>query len=223
MRIVALLPHGSLQALQRSAGPSDAVTCVSGMLSLTRMVRARNVDAVVIDPAELNEAEWTRAGRLLQSARTPVLVYASLDPVSVRRVLSASALGSHEVLLRNIDDDPAAIRRRLQSLGEPAPPARLLSTLAGRIERLPPVLQGVTVPLFCSGPVARWADGVARQASVPRRSVDRWMFRAGLAGTAALLDAARLARAWVPLVDGRVTLAEVAVREIGRASCRERV
>ena len=109
---------------------------------------------------------------------------------------------------------------KLESLGTPAPPSRVLATLAGRIERLPHVLQRATVPLFCSVPVPRWADDIAQQADVPRRSVDRWMYRAGLSGTAAVLDVARLARTWVPLVAGRMTQGEVAVRN---GYCRMRM
>lgn len=211
MRIIALLPHDSTQALQRCMGASDTLMRASGPLALTRMISARTADAVVIDPTEVGVVEWSRVRLVLQSARIPVLVYTSLGPVSVQRVLSASAIGSYEVLFRHIDDDAAAMRRRLETLGTPAPPSRLLSMLAGRIERLPVVLQRETVPLFCAGPVPRWADVLARHAEVPRRSVDRWMQRAGLAGTAALLDAARLARVWVPLVEGHNAQVHVAL------------
>ena len=38
------------------------------------------------------------------------------------------------------------------------------------------------------------------------------MYRAGLSGTAAVLDVARLARVWSQLVDGRMTQSDVAVR-----------
>ena len=211
MRIIAVLSQDSLQSLQRSMGPSDTLMRASGALALTRMINARTADAVVIDPTVVGAVEWARARLVLQSARIPVLIYTSLDRASIQRVLSASAIGPHEVLFRHIDDDAAAMRRRLETLGRPAPPSRLLSMLAGRIERLPAVLQSATVPLFCSGPVPRWADVLARHANVPRRSVDRWMRRAGLAGTAALLDAARLARVWVPLVDGHDPQVDVAV------------
>lgn len=212
MRIVALLPHGSTQALQRCVGSADTLTRVAGTVALVRLISAHAADAVVIDPAELSDADWSRARLVLQAARVPVLVYIPLDRGAIKRVLAATAIGSHEVLFRDIDDDPAAIRRRLESLGTPAPPSRVLSTLAGRIERLPNVLQDATVPLFCSVPVPRWADDIAQQADVPRRSVDRWMYRAGLSGTAAVLDVARLARTWVPLVDGGRSQSEVAVR-----------
>ena len=211
MRIISLLPHDSTQALQRCMGPFDTLMRASGALALTRMISARTADAVVIDPTEMGVAEWSPARLVLQSARIPVLVYTALEPVSVQRVLSASAIGAYEVLFRHIDDDAAAMRRRLETLGTPAPPSRLLSMLAGRIERLPSVLQSAAVPLFCAGPVPRWADMLARHADIPRRSVDRWMHRAGLAGTAALLDAARLARVWVPLVDGHDAQEDVAV------------
>lgn len=193
-------------------GSSDTLMRASGALALTRMISARTADAVVIDPTEMDVAEWSRVRLVLQSARIRVLIYTALDPVSVQLVLSASAIGSYEVLFRQIDDDAAAMRRRLEALGTPAPPSRLLSMLAGRIERLPVGLQRATVPLFCAGPVPRWADVLARYADVPRRSVDRWMHRAGLAGTAALLDAARLARVWVPLVDRHDAQLDVAVQ-----------
>jgi hypothetical protein len=148
---------------------------------------------------------------MLASPDLPVLLYAQLTETSVQRIVAASGIGVHEVLLRNVDDDPAAIRRRLETLGAPAPPARVLAGLAEHLGELPAQLQGVTVPLFCAGPVPRWADDVARAAGIPRRSIDRWMSRAGLAGTATLLDVARLARVWAPIVDRGLPPAEVAV------------
>ena len=212
MRIAALLPHDALQVLERCAGPADTLTRVLGAVSLVRALSTLAADVIVIDPSELSATDWIRARHALQAAHVPVLVYASLEPASVKRVLSALALGSPEVLLRGVDDDPAAVRRRLESVEHPTPPARVLATLASRIEKLPESLQGVTVPLFCAGPVPRWVDSIALASGVPRRSVDRCMLRAGLAGTAALLDAARLARVWVPLVDGRMPQAELALR-----------
>ena len=212
MHILALLSNDALQALRCCVGPTDILVRVSGATALARIARPRGADAVVINPSAFTDAEWDEARAALSVADVPVLLYATLDPKSVRRVLAAAALGVREVLFRHIDDDPAAVRVRLEMLGHPAPPARLLSTLAGRIERLPADVQRATVPLFCSAPVPRWADQMAYDADVPRRSLDRWMSRAGLAGTAALLDVARLARIWTPLVEGKASHADVAAR-----------
>ena len=204
MHILTLLPDDSLQALQRCAGPADTLTRVRGAAALTRAAQqSRRPDAVVIDPSVLSDAEWLQVRIALHSSTVPVLVYAPLDPGVIGRVLVLSAHGSLEVMFRGVDDDPAAVRHRLAMLGHPEPPARVLGTLAPRIERLPASLQGATMPLFCAGHVPRWADEMAHRANVPRRSMDRWMSHAGLAGTAALLDATRLAHVWAPLVEGK--------------------
>lgn len=211
MQILALLPDDSLQALQRCMGPADSLTRVRGAVSLARAAQqSRRPDAVVIDPSVLSDAEWLQVRIALHSSTVPVLVYAPLLPCAIGRVLVLSAHGSLDVMFRGVDDDPATVRHRLATLGRPEPPARVLGTLAARIEQLPAPLQGATMPLFCAGHVPRWADEMAHRANVPRRSMDRWMSRAGLAGTAALLDTARLAHVWAPLVEHKVALGDVA-------------
>lgn len=211
MRLVVLVPDNSLRALQRALGARDVIARAQDAGSLARGV-SDDVDAVVIDPSILSDTEWVRARQVLESPDVPVLLYAPLDSSTVRRIVAASGVGVHDVMLRDIDDDPAAIRRRLDTLRSPAPPTRVLAAISGRIAELPTPLQSATVPLFCAGRVPRWADDLAATAQLPRRSVDRWLGGAGLAGTASLLDVARLARAWVPIVEEELTPTEVAVR-----------
>jgi len=211
MRVVVLVPDNSFRALQRALRARDVIERAHDVGSLARRVSG-DVDAVVIDPSILSDTEWARARQMLESPDLPVLLYAALDASNVRRIVAASGIGVHEVMLRAIDDDPAAIRRRLDTLRSPAPPTRVLSAIAGRIAQLPTLLQSATVPLFCAGKVPRWADGLVAIAQLPRRSVDRWFGSAGLAGTASLLDVARLARAWVPIVEQKLTPTEVAIR-----------
>jgi hypothetical protein len=212
MRVLAFLPDESFHALTRALGPSDAVARLADLEALGRAVSSPRVDAIVVDPVSFSEKEWTQARQLLSVPHAPVLIYSRLDQASVQRVVAASAVGVHEVLLRELDDDPSALRRRLETLRRPPASAQLLSRLAPRIGALPPLLQGATLPLFCAAPVPRWADDLARTARMSRRSVDRWMGHAGLAGTATVLDVARLARIWSPIVVQKVPAAEVAVR-----------
>lgn len=212
MKILALLPDDSARALQRALGSSGTVIRVADAGALVRATATTSAHAVVIDPTRLSDAEWANGRVMLQQSRVPVLLYATLAPETIHRVVAASALGVHEVLLRHIDDDSEAILRRLQTIGAPPPPARVLAMLAPRLSHLPESLQGAAVPLFCAGRIPRWADDLARATKLPRRTVDRCVERAGLAGTARLLDVARLARIWLPLVDGNATQLEVATR-----------
>lgn len=163
---------------------------------------APSVDALVVDPAAVGDAGWLRLRVLLATTRIPVLLYARLSIESARRVVAAAATGAHEVMLRGRDDDAASLRMHLARLRHPAPPAHVMARIADRIMQLPPALEASVVPLFCGAEVPRWAELFARTAGMPRRSVDRWMHRARLASSGSLLDVARLARAWMPMVRG---------------------
>jgi AraC-like DNA-binding protein len=212
MRVLALLPDDSFAALKRALGATDIVARLGDVEALERAMKGSRVDAIVVDPVGFDNEEWERAQRIISMPLMPVLIYARLDQESVQRVVAASAVGVHEVLLRELDDDPIALRRRLETLRKPPAPAQVLSRLAGRISALPPLLQRATLPLFCAAPIPRWADEMARAAHMSRRSVDRWMGHAGLAGTASVLDVARLARVWAPIVDEKIPVATVALR-----------
>ena len=60
MRIVVLVPDKSLRVLQRALGARDVIARAVDVGSLVGGI-SRNVDAVVIDPSILTEAEWQRA------------------------------------------------------------------------------------------------------------------------------------------------------------------
>lgn len=212
MRILALLPDDSERTLRRVLNPSDTMRRVHTVSSLTESVRGERVDAIVFDPTTLGGAEWAEACALLEDVSLPVLLYAPLSPMHAPRLIQASAVGVHEMLLRGVDDDPATVRRRLESLKRPEPPAAVLSQIAPHMVTLPARLQSVIVPFFCAARIPRWVEAVAQAAGMPRRSIDRWMARAAIGGTATLLDVARLARVWAPLAERRESAAEVAVR-----------
>lgn len=212
MRILALLPDDSERALRRALSPLDTLRRVLTAGALAESALADGVNAVVFDPTMLTAAEWVEARVLLEDVSIPVLLYSSLSTASAPRLVEASAVGVHEMLLRGVDDDEVTVRRRLESLLTPEPPAALLSQLAPSILMLPAKLQSVTVPLFCAAPIPRWVEEMAHAAGMPRRSIDRWMERADIGGTATLLDVARLARVWAPIVDRHEPAAAVAVR-----------
>jgi AraC-like DNA-binding protein len=212
MRVLAFLPDDSLVALKRALSSADVIGALPDALAIERAIAARRADAIVIDPNSFTSAEWARVSAMPALAHAPVLFYARLDPASVQRVVEASGAGVHEVLLREIDDDAIAIRRRLETLRRPPAPVQVLSRIASRIIALPPALQGTILSLFCAAPVPRWADELARLSSMSRRSVDRWLEHAELAGTASVLDVARLARVWTPIVEQDIPAADVAAR-----------
>lgn len=212
LRILALVPEDSLFALRSALDTDHVVAWLPDGPSLIRAASESGAEAVVVDPSVVADAEWDELHASLTAMRAPLLLYARLTQPSVRRIVAASAAGPLEVILRSFEDDPLSLRGCVLRMNQPAPPARIMAHVANRLAGLPDPLQRAMVPLFCSGSVPRWAREIAAAAACPRRSVDRWMGRVGLAGTAAVLDVARLSRVWVPIVDEHRDPAEVAVR-----------
>ena len=213
MRILALLPSASCRALER-AFPADQFVgrepATGAVLAAIASVRDGLCDVLVVDPGALSDDAFQTLLPLLSPTRVPVLLYTSLTPAAARRVVRAAELGVHELVLRDAEDAPQVLAQKLASLYQPSAPAQLLSRAAPRFRRFPEALQTTSVTLFGSGTLPRWVEELAEASGCARRSVDRWMERVGIDGAAMLLDTARLARVWEPLVERRLSTAEVA-------------
>jgi AraC-like DNA-binding protein len=189
MRILALLPNTSFRVLEHA------------------LVGGYSVARETLDDNEFEELLPPLAHR-----HVPVLLFTSLTPAAARRIVSAAELGAHELVLRGEEHTGQLLAHKLASLYQPSAPAHLLSRAAPRLRRFPDSLQTAAVALFASGPLPRWVDELAQSSGFARRSVDRWMLRVGIQGASMLLDTARLARAWEPLVEEKRSTAVVSER-----------
>ena len=173
-------------------------------------VRDRRVDVLVFDPGTLGGDEFESLMPILEQGIVPVVLYTSLTPANARCIVRAAECGAPELVLREFDDAVPLLAHRLRSLVEPSPRAQLLSKVAKRFHKFPDPLRTVSVGLFGNGPLPRWVDDLADVSGLARRTVDRWMQRAGIAGAATLLDAARLTRVWELVVDAGLSTAATA-------------
>jgi hypothetical protein len=210
MRIIALLTPESLPGLRRATNAHDTVT---GIASIPTPADLADADAAVIDPAVVAAGEWPAFIDLMARPGLPVLLYSALDRGSLTRVIEAATAGAHDVVLRGAEDETVLLRARLETLRTPAPPARVLTGLAGHLSALPDELKVAAVPLFCGRQVPRWTDELSHRAGISRRTIDRWILNAGLAGAKPLLDVARLARTWTPIVEQETAPHRVAIAE----------
>ena len=212
VRILALLPETSRRALEHALQPGQLLSWASDAAAAGLAVRNRQFDALVLDPGTLGDDEFEELVPILGQRVVPVVLYTSLTPANARRIVRAAEIGAHELVLRDVEDAVPLLAHRLRCLVELSPPALLLNRVARRLHRFPDPLRTVSVGLFASGPLPRWVDGLSDATGLARRSIDRWMQRAGIGGAATLLDAARLARVWEPVVDDRLSMAATAHR-----------
>jgi len=212
MRILALLPDSSRTVAGRAVGPGSTLAFERSTTAAAHAVRERELDALLVDPGALSDDEFARLHAVFRQTAVPVILLTTLTSASARRIVQAAELGAHELVIRGTEDDAVLLAHRLASLVQPSVPAILLNHVAKCLHRFPDRLRTVSVGLFGNGPLPRWVDDLAQRSGFARRTVDRWMERAGIDGAAMLLDAARLARVWEPATEGSLSNAAIAVQ-----------
>jgi AraC-like DNA-binding protein len=212
MRILALIPDTARTAVERAIGSGNSLALERSVTAAVHAVRTREVDVLVLDPGTHGDEEFARLHPVLKQTAVPVVLFTTLTRASARRIVLAAELGAHELVLRDAEDAVLLLAHKLKSLVEVSAPALLLNRVARSFHRFPDALQAASVALFGSGPLPRWVDGLAHASGFARRSVDRWMERAGIDGAATLLDVARLARVWEPAVEEELSTAAIAAR-----------
>ena len=210
MKILALVPDAARQLLERSLTGAQRLTKAGGADAVASWLRDGRCDALVLDPGMLDSAEFTVVMDAVNASGVPMLLYTTLGPTVARRIVKAVEGGAHELVLRGADDVPEVLQRKLAALVAPSAQAILLSHAASHFRLFPDRLQTASVSLFGRSTLPRWVTGLVKETGLARRTVDRWMHKGGLRGAARLLDAARLARVWEPLVERGVPVEEVA-------------
>ena len=212
MKILALLPDAARHVLERSLTGAQRMTKAGGADSVGSSLREGRCDALVFDPDLLDSADFETVMAAVNETGVPMLLYTTLGPVAARRIVQTVDGAARELVLRGADDVPEVLQRLLAALVAPSAPAILLSRVASHFRPFPDRLQTVSVSLFGRSTLPRWVNGLVRESGLARRTVDRWMHRGGISGAARLLDTARLARVWEPLVERGMAVREVATR-----------
>jgi AraC-like DNA-binding protein len=212
MKILALLPDDAREVLERALTGAQSLSRAGNSESVAASLRERRCDALVLDPGMLNAADFEQVLTALHASRIPMLIYTALGPVAAKRIVEAVDGAAHELVLRGSDDMPEIWRRCLAALVAPSAPAMLLSKAASHFRAFPAKLQTVSVSLFGRSTLPRWVNGIVKESGLARRTVDRWMHNGGISGAGRLLDAARLARVWEPLIERRLPVEQVALR-----------
>lgn len=210
MRILSLLPDSARRVLDLAVGPGHTLLHETHATVAVRLMRERQFEVLVLDPGTLSAEEFVQLVPALRQKVVPVLLFTTLAQ-NAGRIVTAAEHGAHELVLRDAEDAVPLIGHKLRSLVGPSAPALLLNRVARRFHRFPDRLQTASLRLFGGGPLPRWVDDLARSSGLARRTVDRWMQRAGFDGASTLLDAARLARVWEPVVDGGMSTAQAAL------------
>ncbi|MEP6692357.1 MAG: helix-turn-helix domain-containing protein [Gemmatimonadaceae bacterium] len=220
MEVVARLSPHLLAHLRVVLAREHTLIPVDGWAELAEAVRTWPVDVAVVDPRADGMSGTIELKALIsRHPSLPIVLYTGLTPESLKSTVELAKHGVQTIVLRGFDDEP----RRFRELLEGQPAYALSDVLMDRMSlplgTLPPSLQGAIARLMRAPHTFRGVRDLATAAGMTRRSLDRWLDRAGLAPARTLLLGARLTRAYYYMRDPGYLIEDVTTK-LGYASHR---
>jgi AraC-like DNA-binding protein len=204
-----------LSHLRIVAGDAHTVLAASSWPALAAVLRARPVDITVVDPCVDGSAD-TEAVRAIRSGfpSVGVLVYTAISADATRAMLSLGEFGIRHCVLRGFDDEPVRFRDRLDTLRAAGLEERIVCALRVALVAgdTPPTLVGAVEQLFRKPTRFHAAADIAAAADMPRRGVNRWLERLGLAPARTLVIAARVLRGYQYAQNPALSMSDVALQ-----------
>jgi AraC-like DNA-binding protein len=184
----------------------------------------RRCDVGIVDPCA--GGDHLASGRLsaLTHAMTvvpsvPVIGYVSVTAGAMRAVQALVRAGAPEIVIRGVDDSFDGLAGAIHRAVAACASGRLVSAVEAPLQALPLPVANAIQTAFNHPEQLRSVMDLAAAARVTRRSLDRWLARAGLSPARTLLSCARANAAFHLLAGGTVRVAEAAL-VLGYASSR---
>jgi len=200
------------------------VRAATSWQEFTGAVSEHSSDVLVVDPCVGAERLARERVRELLAVRshspcTPVVGYVCVTAAAIHAVSALARSCGAEIVVRGLDDQAHALLRTLHRAiaGSAAEP--LVVALAGPCSPLPLDIADALTLLFRRPDKLRSVDDLAMAASTTRRTLDRWLARAGLASARTLLACARTSAAFHLLTTGGLRATHTAAL-LGYASTR---
>lgn len=209
-RVVALLPSSDVRRLHSRLGARFRAAWLADVAGVVGALRGAVGGTLLLEPALAQDRELKLILRAAGRMGCGVLFYTSLGRDDARRVVRMLARARAELVLRGADDDLVLIEQRLTAPQQRSASAVVLHELSPNVAALEPELCAAVAGVFGRGGIPARPSDLLTRCQRSRRSCERALARAGLAGPAALLRGARLTKAWEMLGDSRVTLQGIA-------------
>lgn len=164
----------------------------------------------VIDPAQLAADELAEAVARLRVRPRPAIVYSTASPTSARDAAWIACETGAAVVFQSPDEDRSTVVRTFVSVTPPGDAAELLAYLEPSLASLPLAVRSGVVAIFAADAAVESANSLATRAGISRRSLDRWLARAGISSTRRLIAAPLVLRAARLLLETSLPIRTVA-------------
>jgi len=222
--LACYVPSRALAQLQRAFPPPHQVTNDETWDSLMSHIVHRQCDVAIVDPCAGGEQlALTRlndlAGVTTPASTVAIVGYVSVTATAMRAVQSLVRLGASEILIRGVDDSAEGLATTIRRAVAARVASRIMHSAGNPFATLPATVAGALEMMFNRPEQLRSVGDLAAAARTTRRSLDRWLARAGLSPARTLLSCARANAAFHLLAAGRVRRAQAAAL-LGYASPR---
>ncbi len=198
MFIVAILPTLYAQRLTHALSRDIEVVKCGTLADCEARLEGSSVDAVIVDPLLLGEAELEHLLQIIRCRSEPLIFYTKLTNASIRRMLPSLREGTADIIVADMEDYPERLLSMIGSLPSISVGASLVSAIAPAFPRLnPSVGRGLLAILLDPSMVS--AKLLTDVGSVGRRTIERDLTRARLAPLHRWYSVSRLTRSYTPL------------------------
>ena len=222
--VLCFLPPQQLAQVLRAFPPPHRVVNATGWDAFVADLRHLRADVAMVDPCM--GGDHHSSGRLDSLAAmspraigVPIVGYLSVSAPAMRAVLSLARFGAVEILIRGVDDSTAAIVAVVHRAFAVFSARRVVSVVDGPLDSLPAPIASAIRDAFHHPERVHSVGDLVAAAGTTRRTLDRWLARAGLASARTLLACARANAAFHLISSGHLRRS-VAATLLGYASTR---
>jgi transcriptional regulator GlxA family with amidase domain len=213
MEVAVRLSDPLLATIRVVLGDDHDLLPIASWMALERTLQERSVDVVVLEPFPLREEELRALVELVaRHPATPVVVYTLVNPPAMRATVELARVGARLVVFKGFDDSPRRFRALLEELGDTAWSSALWQWVAERLAHTPARVERAVERLFRYP--HRYVDvtDLVRASGLTRRTLERWLTRAGIGSAKMLVLSARVERAHYLLRHSAAPVGDIAAR-----------
>jgi AraC-like DNA-binding protein len=213
--VVALVPRVRAARLAAALAHGVRIHHIDSLMQL-RLTRGSLCGVVVIDPLVSELAPELDAALRDMAATCSFIVYTSVSPTAMRRLLNLPALAGATLILDGVDDSPELLRAAIGAAQATAHGRRALEQLQARAGSLPREVAEALVALLTTDGRKLSVIELARESHMGVRTLERRLDDAGAPPPLWLIRTARALLARELLCTSSMTVQEVA-RRVGYA------
>lgn len=210
MRYVTLLGPPAVSRVRVALEGHGVITTAGSAAELADHVGGDGEVCLVLDPSLLTTDGAAELAERWTMHPVATVAYGSITHQALDSTVILAQRTSAQFVFHGTPNERSALSRALLLAPDPAVGARLVDALAPQIRQLPEVLAENLTAMLRSANGASSPEELATQSAFARRTMDRWIGRAGFTSARLLAAAARVVRVYRAVVASEVPLKRLA-------------